>query len=329
MIKLIKPDDGALICVKNDIQKEFEKDIENNAKVYCWVSQFSMTMGVGSIPLPVHFEWEGGDENSEFYLSDTESFDKIIRHAKNCTGYDVYNLELGKKYYWKVGDSEVRSFTLELSLPRWIFAEGTYNVRDIGGYNTIFGKRIKQGMIYRGGELDGFTEGRVLTDFGKESLYDHLGMRFDLDLRGGEEISMKASPLGDDVKYCHISSESYGEFIPWKSNTQKMLKLLTDKDNYPIYIHCAVGADRTGSLFGVINGLLGMSEKDMTEEYEMSTVSFSDGNRTRHEWTWPAYMGQIDKYEGADFNEKIYNYVLSCGITAEEIETIRSIMLED
>jgi len=326
MIKLIKPDDGALICVKTPIQKEFEEDIENNAKVKFWVSKLSDTMGLGSIPAPIHFEWDG---DAEFLLSDTPDFEKILRRASGVNEFDVYNLELGKTYYWKAGDSEVRSFTVELSTPRWIFAEGTYNVRDIGGYTTVDGKRIRQGMIFRGGELDGDSEGRVLTEFGTETMRDHLGIRFDLDLRGSGEIREKVSPLGENVKYCNIDSESYGEFIPWKSNTQKMLKVLTDKENYPVYIHCAVGADRTGSLFGVILGLIGLSEKDMTEEYEMSTLAFPDGNRSRHEWTWPAYMGEINKYEGETFNDKIYNYVLSCGITAEEIETIRSIMLED
>ncbi len=326
MVKLIKPDDGALICVKTPIQKEFEQDIENNAKIPCWASRLSDTMGLGSFPAPIHFEWEG---DAEFVLSDTPDFEKILRRASGTSELDVYNLELGKTYYWKVGDSEVRSFTVELSMPRWIFAEGTYNVRDIGGYKTVDGKRVRQGMIFRGGELDGEQEGRVLTEFGIETMRDHLGIRFDLDLRASEEVKQQSSPLGENVKYCNINSESYGEFIPWKSNTKKMLKILTDKDNYPVYIHCAVGADRTGSLFGVILGLIGLSEKDMTEEYEMSTLAFPDGNRTRHEWTWPAYMGEINKYEGKDFNEKIYNYVLSCGITAEEIETIRSIMLED
>lgn len=328
MIQLISPENNSIISLKTPIQLEFESDIEANAQIPYWCTRKSNEFGVCSFPAPVHFSWESDEENNIFSLSDTIEFDHIIRRIGCTNQCDIYNLLLGKTYYWKVNDSEIRSFTVEMSTPRWLMVEGTWNVRDIGGYTNLDGKKIKQGMIYRGAELDGYAEGRVITDEGRRALREDLGIRFDLDLRSSGEVTKKQSPIGDDVKYVNIPSESYGEFIGWKSNTKKFIEFLTDRESYPMYIHCAVGADRTGSLILVICGLLRMTEKDLTEEYEQSTISFPDGNRTRHEWTFDAVLNQLKPY-GDNFHDRIYNYLISCGITEEQINTIRKIMIED
>ena len=328
MIRLISPEENAVVSLKTPIQNEFEKNIEANAEVSGWCTRESNEFGKCTFPAPVHFMWESDSADNLFTLSDTKDFSSVIYSDKYDSECDVYNLFLGKTYYWKVGDSEIRSFTVDHSTPRWIFAEGTWNVRDIGGYVNADGKMIKQGLIYRGAELDGFAEGRVITDAGRKVLHDDLGIQFDLDLRDKTEASATHSPIGDDIGYIRISSESYGEFIGWKSNTKKFLSLLTDRKNYPIYIHCAVGADRTGSLLAIICGLLRMTEKDMTEDYEQSTLAFPDDNRSRHVWTFEALMKQLEPY-GDNFLDRVYNYVISCGITAEEIETIRKIMTEE
>jgi protein tyrosine/serine phosphatase len=43
--------------------------------------------------------------------------------------------------------------------------------------------------------------------------------------------------------------------------------VLADESNYPIFFHCAIGTDRTGTLAYLINGLLGVPEEDLYYDY--------------------------------------------------------------
>ena len=328
MVQLVRPENGAVVSQKKEIMRTFEKDVEGNAQVFAWCTCESEEFGVCTIPEPVRFEWETGDGEGNFELSDREDFSHIVYSSENTGSFEAYNLFIGTQYWWRVGGSETRTFFTEDSTPRWMFVEGTFNVRDIGGYTNIDGKRIRQGVLYRGCELDG-DEGRAVTEKGKKMLMDFMGIRFDMDLRGsGRNAPPTVGPLGPDVGYINIDSESYGEFIGWKSNYMLMLNVLSDPKNYPVYCHCAVGADRTGSFIALLEGLLRMDYEDICREYEMSTLCFPDGNRTRHEWTWDAYTGELERF-GDSFQEKCYNHAIWCGATPEQIETIRRMFIED
>ena len=83
-------------------------------------------------------------------LSDGQSF------TTNQTSFNLKNLLVNQKYYFKVSadgqESTVANFTTG-DYPRWIDARPMFNVRDMGGYKVKGGKRIKQGLVYRGGEI--------------------------------------------------------------------------------------------------------------------------------------------------------------------------------
>lgn len=70
---------------------------------------------------------------------------------------------------------------------------GVYNVRDIGGAKTRSGKRVREGLIYRSGNLNSISKK------GKVILKNELGIRSDLDLRRkGEGGAGKKSVAGRD-----------------------------------------------------------------------------------------------------------------------------------
>ena len=83
-------------------------------------------------------------------LSDGQSF------VTTQTSFNLKNLLVNQKYYFKIAsngqESSVASFTTG-DYPRWIDARPMFNVRDMGGYKVKGGKRIKQGLVYRGGEI--------------------------------------------------------------------------------------------------------------------------------------------------------------------------------
>lgn len=60
---------------------------------------------------------------------------------------------------------------------RMMRIDGIHNVRDIGGYTTVDGKTIKQGLLYRSTELDNAAEATFsLTQAGIREMTDVLGL---------------------------------------------------------------------------------------------------------------------------------------------------------
>lgn len=158
-----------------------------------------------------------------------------------------------------------------------------------------------------------------------------LGLRTELDLRTHREVyGMKGSPLGPDVKYVHIRSTEYAAInADWAREAfAKDFRLFLDRANYPIIFHCIAGADRTGTLACILNGLLGVDEEELYRDWEVTGLPRGDTNFTHRKLFDRLIVGVFGKYEGRALNDRIEAYVLSCGITKEEIETFRTIMLE-
>lgn len=284
------------------------------------------------------------------------------------------NFEAGRRYWWKVWsgvrcmdwgcgasmigatgpcpcgrsspsvESAAAAFTTEDTPPRFIDLEGRVgNVRDLGGWKTETGRRVRQGMIYRGQGLNdnsksGLRRGRNrLTVEDVEYMSGRLGIRTDLDLRSGwETAGMSGSPLGPGVRFVHSSSASYrGIFERAGMETMaKNFRLFCDRANYPIYFHCIAGADRTGSLAYILNGLLGVSGHDLEIDWEVTFYPKMHGVReegkTKKDWRGTHWFDEgLAKYgdAGSPLSERVELYLKDCGVTGDEIARFREIML--
>ena len=98
---------------------------------------------------------------------------------------------------------------------------------------------------------------------------------------------------------------------------------LADESNYPIYLHCTYGRDRTGTVCYLLEAVLGLSDENLRREYEMSV--FNDSYADFESFAGLTTM--LSMYEGATTQEKAENYLLSIGVTADEIASIRRIFL--
>jgi len=306
-----------------------------------------------------------------WYFSDQKTDSATGREVgKSDTGKEVSrtipmaNLEIARDYYWRVTaripcsshcgarhrcnggrhlvKSAIASFRTEDFAPRWIEIEGRVgNFRDFGGRRTVDGRRVKQGMAYRGHGLNDNSQTGDVPGANRLMVEDvryltgTLGIRTDLDLRSDEEIGgMKESPLGAGISFIKHSSQCYKYiFIDvGKKAMAESFRVFCKPENYPIYFHCIGGADRTGALAYVLNGVLGVSRQELETDWESTFYPrIPDENPDPNYWCRESHFNAgFSKYGKDDdsWNKRIELYLLDCGITKEEIETFRSIMLE-
>lgn len=199
----------------------------------------------------------------------------------------------------------------------------TWNVRDLGGW-ACDGGTVKYGKLFRGG---------YVTSADRAVLVEQLGIQHELDLRGANEGGLTASPLGGDVRYTCAAAYAWYSLTPadaWKANLRCVFDAVTH--NEPVYFHCAAGADRTGTLACVLEGLLGMSQSDIDKDYELTTFysgSDTDANaRRRNEAEWSGLISALNGKSGSTFRDKCVTFAAELGFTADEINAFRAAMID-
>lgn len=280
----------------------------------------------------------------EFSLQ--ENFSKI-EYTEMISGnqreLQIYNLQPGKKYYYRVSTTMVNGHILYQTgsvqtneSPRMMRIDGASNVRDIGGWKTEDGKTIKMGVLYRGGEIDGGKNvGHAdfcLTDWGIKQMRE-LGIKTDFDLRSESVKVSEHSILGEDVTRHFYDAAQY-QAILQPQNAERTRKIFSDLANpaaYPAYLHCTHGVDRAGSTVLILKALLGVSKTDLIRDYELSAFYHNYKHVNRNTVTGGNVLELIQglsEYEGNSFAEKTENFLLSIGVTQKEIDTLREIFLQ-
>ena len=238
---------------------------------------------------------------------------------------DNQQLTLPKKFYTS---GSFRTLPFEM---RGIRTDSLHNVRDLGGWATLDGRHVKYGLIYRGSAFDGGQE-KLISDSDTALFKDRLGIKNELDLRWDSEIMLDdVSILGNDINYRRVPMELYITFIEDEENGEQLNQIFDMLlEDGPLYFHCAIGCDRTGTLSFLLLGLLGVSESDINKEYELSSFS-TYGLRTRDnpESYYREMIFHIkENYEGSSLAEKIQNYLLSRGVSIEKLNAFKAKMVE-
>ena len=221
-----------------------------------------------------------------------------------------------------------------LDFLRWIRTRNNsaeaWNVRDLGGWSCD-GGTVKYGLLIRGGKLSAAD---------RAVLVGEMGIQHDLDLRGregggsGDEPEMTESPLGNDVWYTRTQQYAWYALTPvatWQAYFRCVIDAVTHRE--PVYFHCTAGADRTGTLACVLEGLLGLSQSDIDKDYELTTFysgSGSDANaRRRNEPDWKGLINAINAVSGETFRDKCVHFAVgTCGMTMADINAFRAAMID-
>lgn len=254
------------------------------------------------------------------------------RAVCSCT---VQNLMLGTTYCYSIsagGDaSDVHSFTTSAKGPRNLFVEGVTNVRDIGGWATLDGGYVRQGLVYRCAQLN--TEESTtpcITEAGVETMLNVLGVKTEIDFRRTEDNEyggITESPLGASVSYHSLPISYVTDVSGDLESIKAAFRLMEDEGNYPLFYHCKIGTDRTGLFTYLLLGLLNVSMEDIYTDYTFSNLGLIVGRRDYNRLD-KMLKDNMEAHIGATPNETARSYLRSLGFTDAELNKIVGIMVE-
>lgn len=240
------------------------------------------------------------------------------------------------------------------SIRQVFFKTRVRNGRDLGGWLTYGGKMVKYHKIYRTGRWETGT----MSNSGKKAIIAE-GVKAQLDLRNTSDVCEKATIDGMD--FCAPIIETGGDSMlkaEGGDKTRQCMQFIIDciKNDKPVIFHCSLGRDRTGTLGMIILGLLDVVEGDISKEYEVTyfsprgwSIAESETYKTfqnkRTTWAYkPAaeyiwagkypnatyeFVDDVNSPDYTPFSVRIEKYLLDIGISQEDINTFRELMLTE
>ena len=330
----------------SNLRKEYfngaSVDFDRSCEIYRQTDAFNPVNNV--------LKWQSSLKNVESYkvrVAYDNKFTQCVqieKHADINSGVILENPLTGKTYYWQViatikGGEKVYSpifdFTVENSL-RTITVDGVSNTRDIGGYQTVYGY-VQEGLVYRSARLE------AITKKGLDTFKNKLGVKTDLDLRGKAEANFpgnKEDPAKCGKDYYYVFPNSTPNYVGTTSGidyednfdtVKSVMSVFTDKNNYPIDFHCAIGCDRTGTIAALLKSLLGYAEQDIVNDYFTSafatTGSWDKSSIYIVQYGIFNILDYLNTFEGETLADRTADYLITkCGMTGADIAAIRNIM---
>ncbi|WP_062051303.1 tyrosine-protein phosphatase [Bacillus sp. JCM 19034] len=251
---------------------------------------------------------------------------------------------------------------------RIIEFEGTFNFRDLGGYETTDGKRVKWGKLFRSGKLDELSQKDQLK-------LNQLGVSSICDLRDKDELMHFPTPEMPFIKWHHVPViGSEGEYRQVLDLTEELIKyskpgellkdlnekfiahtnafrqvfdVLLEENNGAVLFHCMAGKDRTGVMAALILSVLGVPREVILEDYLLTNRSLDrlkiglSSNRNKYiesinSDVLEAMIEARTEYIQAFFAkieenyESVIDYVMNAvGLTECEIEKLQAKFLDE
>ena len=209
------------------------------------------------------------------------------------------------------------------------------NLRDLGGYKTQNGKRVKKGYFFRSSRLMDFDQAEL-------EILNSLNIKKIYDLRSKEEVKDAPDPTLKGAEYIHSSAaarvdgtevnfspaaliaenvyskECNDEFthkvygnLPFSYAYKRMFEDIV-AGNVPILFHCSAGKDRTGIAAILILLALGVDEETAMYDY-MLTNEYRKEYIERFKKDFPLtkldgeLAGMLLAYEGVTYTNADYS----------------------
>jgi len=214
-----------------------------------------------------------------------------IAHVTQGSSVILTRLAADRPHFFKLVASGGGSLIVGERRP---IVEGCPNLRDLGGYETTDGRRMKWGRIFRSSNLGRLTEKGL-------GQIRRLGINLVCDFRTEAEARKLPNrfPGSEAVGYVRLPIQ-HGEFEPtsvfdrikkgdfdWISEDfmvqgyiesvercpdvwAALFNLLADRRHRPLLFHCTGGKDRTGAAAALILLALGVPSETVVADYALS-----------------------------------------------------------
>jgi protein-tyrosine phosphatase len=181
----------------------------------------------------------------------------------------------------------------EAAFHRSVSLEGQSNFRDIGGYETIDGHRVKTGIVYRSGELHALSDQDLekLQSLNIKTVVSFLApleiqrrgadripseakeVHLPIDAGGGlvKEVS-KARKTGDFSNIPADLNPKFHELLVVEAREQyaALIREIIRSDGQPLVYHCSHGIHRTGTATAIILYAIGVPWETIRQDYLLS-----------------------------------------------------------
>jgi len=246
----------------------------------------------------VEIFWNCKDKPQAFVVYAGESPNRIDRqNPVSISGANssarISGLDPDTRYYFEVALEEGSKVVVS---DRRLPLKGSVNFRDLGGYETSDGRRVKWGQVFRSDNLGRLTDRDV-------SFVQRMGIRMVCDFRTPAEANKLPDrfPAAQQDRYLHLPIQ-HGEFDPagtferikngdieWMTEAFMIEGYIKNIDNFapvwstffytltensrrPLVFHCTGGKDRAGVCAALILLLLGVPEETVIYDHGLSNL---------------------------------------------------------
>lgn len=285
--------------------------------------------GWNEFPVRVSYSISADFENCEW--TDVGEFEKEIQFEA---------LPESTRIYYKLESENMTDYVAS----REVVLSGTFNFRDLGGYLTDSGKKVKWGKLYRSDALNNLS----IED---KKYLEKSGIRTVVDLRGENECEVAPDVRLEGANYYNLSPHapiavlSTGNIIDDRAKIEKiieetknpgakelfekrsldmreqmvelakseyslgkyrkMFELLLNGET-PIVEHCKGGKDRAGFGAMLILMALGVNKETIIYDYMLTAEYMKERNIKR-----------LNEYRQYTDNEMVLDYLYSLMATKE------------
>ena len=181
--------------------------------------------------------------------------------------------------------------------------EGQLNFRDLGGYKTTDGRRVKSGLVFRSGELSRLKDAdvRKLKALGIKTVVNFLTDE-EIKARGEDRLPQNVKAIGlpiaggdadgGGLAGAILEARRRADFskVPVELNPEihrrlvreaqkqyaALLRQLANSEKRPLVFHCSHGVHRTGTAAAIVLSALGVPWKTVREDYLLSNKCRKD-----------------------------------------------------
>lgn len=254
---------------------------------------------------------------------DDISTTKYVTNVRDMGGYESYlegYTKVKEGYIYRSGRMSGSTNGTGASVPNQKPVEDSgapSMLMSEAGYNMLMKTLGMKGEIdLRNDVCKQNSDGSLYVENGNRDKYPDIIPGLNVCVAG---IFAEKSALLQDLDYMGLTS-GYEQI-------KKVFKFYAQPQNYPNFVHCYIGTDRTGCMCYLLECLLGVSNEDMYRDYLWSNFGLINGTRDLN--AIKTYERKLLSYGKDTMAENCEAFLTSStiGLTKQEIQTIRDTLL--